>query len=198
MPKKVKRAIRLGMLSIALAGRLGAEQASVSLQEKDGGYTLEGTFFLQAPRVVVWNVLTDYDHIANFVSSMKHSKIREQTLDGYVVDQKMRGEFLFFKRTVHVALETKEQEDGVITFKDISHEDFDRYEGSWKVEPTVAGTVVIYKLDVKSNFPAPGFVKRNVVKNNVSALLEELKAEMLQRSEKENLTAKPAASRSGS
>jgi len=171
------------LLMLAFTGGVKGEEAFVSMKESGHGtYGVEGHFFVEASTSIAWAVLTDYDHIADFVSSMEQSRIKSRTGAVLLVEQKAKGEFFLFSRSVYVLLEIQEKPQESIQFEDTSHKDFDRYTGSWKLEATKEGVLVVYNLNVKSNFAVPGFVKRRVVKRSALELLEQVRSEIVKRS----------------
>ena len=68
-----------------------------------------------------------------------------------------------------------------ISFEDVSHKDFEFYEGTWQIEEVQGGCRVSYALETKRRFAAPGFLARSVFKKNVEELLAEVRAEILRR-----------------
>src|SRR5688572_5621277 len=56
------------------AARAGAVRTAIQ-DDADGSYQVDGSFEVQAPRSVVWAVLTDYDGIGGFVKSIRRSAV---------------------------------------------------------------------------------------------------------------------------
>ena len=73
-----------------------------------GVYVVEGAFDVTAPRSMAWDVLTDYDGIDNFVSSMQRSVVRERHPDHVIVEQDGVGKLFVFSKRIHVVLEVRE------------------------------------------------------------------------------------------
>ena len=83
----------------------GAEDIHVSLTEKeDGAHFLTGGFFIASSTTIVWNVLTDYDRMAEFVSSIKSSHRVERQADREIVEQVMSGKAAFFRKRIYLLL----------------------------------------------------------------------------------------------
>src|SRR5438132_22922 len=93
------------------------------------GFEVDGRFRVAAPPEVVWAVLTDYEAIPKFVSSMHESRIRERSADRLVVEQVAVARLFLFKRQLRTTLEVREAPPGLIRFEDIQHQDFERYQG---------------------------------------------------------------------
>ena len=151
----------------------------VSLQDgKDGAMLLEGKFAVAVPGETAWSVLTDYEHMPEFVSAMRSSHVQSRQDGVLMVEQESVGRVLFFHRTIRVLLKVREEPLQSIAFEDSSKESFQHYEGSWQIKQALGSTVVTYRLNAKADFAAPGFMMRGAYRKIVGELLEQLRAEM--------------------
>jgi ribosome-associated toxin RatA of RatAB toxin-antitoxin module len=163
-------------------GRTRADDVSVSLQDLgQGAYSVEGQFHVTAASSTIWSVLADYDHIAEFVSSMEKSRIKEQDDGKLLVEQKAAGHFFFVERAVSLLLEIQETPFTQIVFVDVLHKDFDHYGGSWTIERDGASSTVLYRLTARPLFSVPGFIKKRVFKHSAKDLLIQVRQEILRR-----------------
>ena len=175
------------MLSLLAAGFLAAASAgavpvAVSLASAAHGVSLlEGTFSTSASREKAWQVLTDYDQLPLFVSSMRSSRVRERQGGAVLLEQEAVAGLLFFRKKVRVTLDVREEPPGRLSFSDSTGKTFEVYEGSWELSDGGGGTLVTYKLRAKGGSGAPGFVTRAVSRKAVSGLLAEVRAEMERR-----------------
>jgi hypothetical protein len=158
-------------------------QVVVSLADSaEGTVQLEGRFTASASSAIAWSVLTDYDHIQDFVSSMRVSRVRCRGNGFLLVEQESVGKALFFQRTFRLLLEVREEPRRSIAFEDVSRSSFERYEGSWSMQDAPGGVVVNYRLTAKGGFMAPGFVMRGASRKMVGELLNQVRTEMMVRS----------------
>lgn len=170
------------ILAVLLSGPAWAGDVSVSVKaEGQGVYLLEGSFVTAAPTATAWNVLTDYNGIPAFVSSMKSSRVLQYRADSILLQQESVGGLFFLKKTVDVLLEVREEPLRRIEFKDISKTSFESYEGSWELQDAKGGVLVRYRLQAKNGFAVPGFVMRGASRKGVEKLLDEVKTEMERR-----------------
>jgi hypothetical protein len=145
-----------------------ADDVSLAFYEGFGHYKVEASFFVDADTQTAWDILTNYDHIPDFVHSMKISKIEERSTNDLVLRQEGEGSFLFFSKRIHLLMEVHEQpQTNTIIFTDTSHQDFSSYQGTWVI--------------AAQNFSAPAFIASDVVKGNVEDLLQSLKREIARR-----------------
>ena len=76
---------------------------SVTLVPDKDKYVIVGKFISQADPQTAWSVLTDYDHLSKFVSSIR-SHVRDEEGNILLVHQVASGGFLFFTASVEVLL----------------------------------------------------------------------------------------------
>ncbi len=144
---------------------------------------MEGRFSVAAPREVIWEVLTDYDAIHEFVSSMRQSRVKEQHEGYLLIEQESREKFFIFSKKIKVVLEVIEEPPRRIRMKEVSQQDFYLYEGSWEIEDAESGMNVIYSLKSKPSFWVPGFIVKSSMRNNIKTSLKEIRSEIIQRNQ---------------
>lgn len=172
----------LACAATVCAGQAALAESALSMEEPSRGvYSLEGFFSVDASSATAWSVLTDYDGIAGFVSSMRRSRVLERRADGVLVEQEAYGRIFLFSRRVRVLLRVRERPLEEIAFEDISREDFDFYAGSWSIEGAGPSLRVLYRLEAKRRFAAPEFIARGMFRRNAQALLDQVRAEILRR-----------------
>lgn len=155
------------------AGPAGEVHVSMS-EGSDGSDILDGRFSVSASTETVWAVLTDYDGMAAFVSSIKSSRVVKQEKDFTVVEQVMRGKAGIFRKRVHLTLEVKETPPYRIVFRDTSKKSFKFYEGLWEVLEEGDRLNITYHLRAKPDFFSPDFLAKKAFKNTVKVLLMEV------------------------
>ena len=180
-----------GVLAAALAGRLlfltpraFCSDIKVSLEQGQarGAYHLAGKFAVEAGTAVIWGVLTDYDGIGSFVSSVKSSRVLRREPEATVIEQEGDGWFLFFSRRIKLTLAVREHNPAGIDFRDLDGSQFKQYEGSWRISPSTGGCVVAYELTAQPDSSiGPRFAARKALRKNVQSQLEEVRAEIKRR-----------------
>src|ERR1700679_1234688 len=120
------------LTAFALMGgaAFAADPISLEFQNKNGNYTAEGSFRVTADWTVAWWVLTDYDHLHDFVGSLKRSHLQEYWgRNHFLVEQEFEGGFLFVTKMIRLRLDVREIRCATIYFEDVGHEDFEFYKG---------------------------------------------------------------------
>jgi len=166
------------MAAVTLADSAGVPPVSVT--ETGGVYQVTAGFAVSEPPHIVMSVLTDYEHIPQFVPDMEVSKVIERTADGAVVEQQAVSRFMLFSKRIHLELVISEG-DGTIRFHDRSGKSFSAYEGGWTISQHDGQTVVAYQLTAKPMFEVPSFVLKRLLKRDSSELIERLQVEISQR-----------------
>ena len=171
--------------SYSVAGNAEAATAddgiALRLTHGTSGIAIEGRFAIAAPSSIAWNVLTDYDSIARFVSSMRSSHVVGRSDDTLFVDQQAVGRLFLFSHRLHTSLRIEEEPPTRIRFVDLLGRDFRSYRGEWRIEPSSAGTTVIYDLEADPSFPIPDFVARGLFRSTARELLSQVRAEIERR-----------------
>jgi carbon monoxide dehydrogenase subunit G len=159
----------------------GGPQAVVSRDAE--GLVIEGRCEVAASRADVWGVLTDYDGIDDFVSSMRESRISSQGAGYVLVDQVAVGGLFLFRKRLHVTLRVVEEPNQRIAFEDILHRDFVHYRGEWRIAERDGHTEILYRVGAQPRFSVPDFVARGMFRRTVRELLTEVTAEITRRAE---------------
>jgi len=175
-----KRIRTVGAATAAAALVLSAEpQVSVTGMGK-GAYRIEGSFGVTAPPHVAWAVLTDYDNLSSFVSSMRSSSAARLESGRLLVTQEAVGRAGPFSRKLNVVLDVTEEPPNRIEFHDVCGASFQSYVGAWAIDSDGAGARVTYVLDARPR-SSPPFFARSILSSNARALLEQVRLEMLRR-----------------
>lgn len=168
--------------ALKTAARGGRAAVSVEVSRVAGAYEVTGRALTSASRPAAWSVLTDYDGIEGFVSSMRESRVSERADTHLLVEQTAIGRVLLFSRTMRVVLFVHEvPESSVIRFEDVLGKDFDAYRGEWRIEDRGAHREIHYRVQARPSFGVPDLVARGMFRRTVRDLLAEVEAEMSRR-----------------
>jgi carbon monoxide dehydrogenase subunit G len=146
----------------------------------NGAYRVEGSFGVDARPLVAWAVLTDYDNLSSFVSSMRSSSAARPEPTRLLVTQEAVGRAGPFSRALHVVLDVTEEPPGRLEFHDVCGASFRSYAGAWAIDPDGNGVRVTYTLQARPR-SSPPFFARSILASNARGLLEQVRLEMLRR-----------------
>lgn len=173
------------LAAAALTAMLAAAAAAgttAELKRVGDVYKVTASFETAAPPAAVFAVLTDYEGMTRFVSSMERSRVLCRKGSHVVLLQRGSGRFLWVKRSVALTLEVEEEPPTRVSFREVEGGAFKRYAGSWTVEPAGGGSVVRYDLDAEPDGSlGPRFAARSVLGKNVATLIDEVKLEVERR-----------------
>lgn len=170
-------------LSIFTAPLAGA-YTPISVQVErvaDQAYVVEAAFDLDAPSHIVWEVLTDYEGIGRFVSSIRQSTVKQREPGRVLIEQHGVGRAWIFSMPMHVVLDVREHDQRLLAFRDTCGKSFTSYEGAWGLASAGTGTRVTYHLKAAPTGGQPAALTRAAMRGNVKRLLEEVRNEILAR-----------------
>jgi hypothetical protein len=181
--QKVFLHLLLLLAGVALTSGVGfaADTVSLNFQNNGGTYDVEASFPVTANCAVAWDVLTDYDHLPQFVGSLKRSHIEEYWgRSHFLLEQEFEGGFLFVTKRVRVRLDVRETRCELIRFEDVGHLDFEFYKGFWKIHSDPNGELTVsYSLKAQQNFDEP--FAGDYMKGGIKDLLDSVRREILRR-----------------
>ena len=170
-------------LSILAAPSLSANSpVSVDVERAgDQAYVVDAAFDVNVPAPLAWEVLTDYEGIGRFVSSIRQSTIKKREAGRVVLEQHGVGRAWIISLPMHVVLDVREQDQRVLAFRDVCGKSFTTYEGTWALSTTAGGTRVTYRLKADPNGRQPAMLARSAIRGSVKKLLDEVRQEILAR-----------------
>ncbi|ASQ90036.1 cyclase [Prosthecochloris sp. GSB1] len=153
----------------------GETHVAVSFRE-NGLIDAEGAIYIAATAETVWNILTDYDRLAETIPKVAESRLVEERGDEKIVDQTGRSGFLFIEKSVRILLEVREQFPRRLSFEQIEG-DFSMYRGEWRFLPDEngAGVFVGWSATLKPDFFAPPFLVSFVQYQDLPTVLRAIK-----------------------
>jgi carbon monoxide dehydrogenase subunit G len=165
------------VLSMAVAR---TDQPQVGVNEAGGIYTVSATFVVPQTPQAAMAVITDYDHLAEFMPGLRKSGVAARTGPRVTVAQEADAKFLTFSKRIHLLLDIDEA-PRTLEFKDRSGKSFVRYEGSWRLSSANGHTVIAYALVAKPAFSVPEFILSRLLKRDSGRMIEALQAEIAKR-----------------
>lgn len=132
---------------------------------------LLASVIIPQPIEKVWQVITDYEKLADFVPSLTSSKLIPNSEGLTRIEQIGAQCFLKVKFCARVVLEMSESFPHEVGFS-MTEGDFKRFEGVWRLEPTDEGTKLSYDLLVKPPVAMPvPLIERHLRNNLITNLL---------------------------
>ena len=157
------------------------DRAVIRVTKEGDNRFVRGEIRIEAPQDEVWEVLTDYDNLANFIPNMQKSRLLEGETDGPLkLEQISIWRVLIFKKKVRVLLRVFEHYPDRIAFSQIDG-DFHTYTGAWDIDRVDDAIRLRITLRVRPAFFAPGFYLDRIAKGTAERSLEVIRSETLRR-----------------
>lgn len=168
-------------LGCALCAWTAAEAQQVRIETSSQGEFVEVTAFadMQVDPRTAWSVISDYDHLAEFIPDMRSSRVVRRDGDRLLVDQAGNFGFLFFQQPVAVRLEVVESpQQRHIVARAVSG-NLKQMEGRYALEVLATGEVRLsYAGRLEPEFALPPVVgkavMRRVMARQFNALVKEI------------------------
>ena len=126
-----------------------AEKVSISTEKHPNRERrILASVVIPQPIEQVWQVITDYEHLADFIPNLTTSKLLPSPEGRIRLEQIGAQCFLRFKFCARVVLEMTESFPHQLGFA-MSEGDFKQFEGNWQLQPTPEGTQLSYEVLVK-------------------------------------------------
>ena len=135
-------ALALSALLLAAPYARSAEGLSVEAVRRGDALEIACRAELEAPVALVWETLTDYDHLAEFIPGMRRSRVIERRGSSVVVEQSGEARFLFFAIPIEVTLATLEQPQRSIEASMLKG-NLKRLQGTYRIEPHGGARVLL-------------------------------------------------------
>ena len=175
---------RAGVVALVLAGVLCGQAAANAQQveiETDGQgeyITVTASAEMLVDPRTAWNVITDYDHLAEFIPYMGSSRVVRRDADQLLVEQTGEFSFLFFRQPVQARLAIVESPQLRVMARAVGG-NLREMEGRYTLERLPAGTVRLsYSGRLLPDFAVPPVVGKMVVRNvlakQFSAMIREI------------------------
>jgi ribosome-associated toxin RatA of RatAB toxin-antitoxin module len=164
------------LLTCALPAMAQRPALEVNVQRVNTGdgrvYEVNARGEVAAAPAAVWRILTDYEHMAEFVPDLHSARVLSRSGDQVVIEQVGVAHFLFFRRAIHLVVQAREQPISQI---DISLVDGDMkvYRCSWRLVPVpeTGGTRVIYSGALAPKFYVPGMLGSSMIRSDIEKMM---------------------------
>ena len=158
--------------------RAAAAEAIETRIERRGEYiTVDASALMQVDARIAWEVLSDYDHLAQFIPDMKISRVLSRDGNRVRVEQKGDFGFFFYRQPVEVMLEVVEEPRRRIDARRISGNIRD-LETRYELKASDAGVKLDYVGRFIPEFSVPPFfgmaMVRRVIERRFRAMVEEI------------------------
>lgn len=123
---------------------------------------------IKAPLGLIWNTLTDYDHLAQFIPGMKKSRLIERQGSKVVIEQSGFAHLWFFRFPIEVMVEATEQPSSSIQVR-LLKGNLKRLEGHYEIEKIADDHYALrWSGTIEPGIAVPGFLATDLMRKNIS------------------------------
>ena len=187
------RALSLAVLlwlSLA-AGHACAVEVSVEARRRDEALEVVCRALLEAPLELIWQTLTDYAHLAEFIPGMRTSRVLSQRGAVTVVEQLGEARFLFVSIPIEVTLSSTERPPYAIDANLIKG-NLKRMEGSYRIEPQGGGRMQLSWTGVIEAESMPPLIGEMLLRSSIEDQFRGMVREIERREAQRRATQGPA------
>ena len=158
-----------------------AQQLSIESSARNGVVTVKASAEMQVDPRTVWDVISDYDHLAEFIPDMKSSRVVQRDGDTVMVEQTGEFGFLFFRQPVAVRLLVVEYPTRHILARALGG-NLREMEGRYELEKLPTGAVrLLYEGRVIPDFPVPPIIGTLLMRGELSRQFTAMVKEIMRR-----------------
>jgi len=133
----------LGLLMLPAAWNApAAEDISVQSIRRDDALEIVCRATIDAPLEIVWQTLTDYDRLPEFIPGMRSSRVVERRGAVVVVEQSGEARFLFIVHPIEVTLVSTESPPHALAVSMLKG-NLKRLDGVYRIEPQGAARILL-------------------------------------------------------
>ena len=178
-------------LAVALApGTLfAADWLRVEAARSGTGVAVNASATIHAPLDLIWNTLTDYEHLPEFIPGMQQSHVISRRGPAAIVEQRGGAEMLFFTLPIRVTVESAEYPPYFITIRVLSG-NLKQLDGRYQLERLGGGEdyILSWRGIIEPAISLPAFITvplmRNSVEDQFTGMVREIERRNRLRSQK--------------
>jgi carbon monoxide dehydrogenase subunit G len=163
------------VLHAVIAG--AADDLSVDVKRNGHSFAVRAAATVAAPVAMVWEVLTDYDHLARFIPGLSSSAVQLREANRVLVEQKGEARFLVFSYPIEVRLEVLESPSDSITSLGVGG-NLKRMTGRYELRSGMGGVLLRYTGELEPDFELPPIIGtlavRTMVEEQFAAMVAEI------------------------
>lgn len=154
-----------------------ATDLTVEVEPRGPGFAVRTTATLSAPVSLVWEVLTDYEKLPQFIPGISRSSVRLRQGTRVLLEQEGEARFLIFSFPIQVQLDVQEYPQSSI----VSHAvggNLRRLQGRYELHLDGGRVGLRYAGEIEPDFGLPevigSYVLRNMVEEQFTAMVVEI------------------------
>jgi Polyketide cyclase / dehydrase and lipid transport len=116
-PRWRRMSLLLAVLALRVTAADAADDFTVEARRHGSAVEVSARATLHAPFPLIWQTLTDYDHLAQFIPGMRSSRVVDRRGTAAIVAQAGEAGFLAFRYPINVLVESDEHAPTTIAIR---------------------------------------------------------------------------------
>jgi len=160
--------LALAMLAWLPAAAGAAEEVRVEASRAGTAVAVNARANLNAPLAIIWNTLTDYERLPEFIPGMKRSRIIGRRGPAAIVEQDGEAGFLVFRVPIHVVVESAEYPPHLITIH-VVRGNLRQLEGRYQIEQGASAEEHVLRWSglIEADTVLPAFITVPLMRANI-------------------------------
>jgi hypothetical protein len=149
---------------------MGADQVSIEATGRGTAVAIVARATIKAPYALIWQTLTDYDHLSDFIPGMVKSRVIERHGSAAIVAQTGKAAILFFSYPIEVVVESLEKPPNFIGIR-VLKGNLKQLDGGYRIERTGDKddeAVLHWSGLIEPSLPVPLFITVPLMRANIS------------------------------
>ena len=160
-------ALFCSVLCASAGAARAADDVSVEATRRDEALEVICRVMLDAPLDLVWQTLTDYGRLAEFVPGMRRSRVIERRGAVAVVEQSGEAGFLFLSFPIDVTLASTERPPYALEVS-LLKGNLKRLDGAYRIEPQGGGRLLLTWTGIVEALYMPPLLGELVMRSNIT------------------------------
>lgn len=159
---------------------LFVSEDDIKVSRQGEAWIVEASFSVPVPPAQAWEVLTDFDHMAGFVTDLSLSRVVSRQGNVLQVEQKGRAHVGLFSVNFESLREITLHPTQRIQVRGISGST-KRFDSELILSPEAGGARVVYRAETVPDFWLPGFIGGSLLRHQMAGQFSAVVREMQRR-----------------
>ena len=158
-------ALALGLV-LPFAGLRAADDVTIEATRRDDALEVVCRAMLAARAEIIWETLTDYGHLADFIPGLRRSQVLSRNGAVSIVEQSGEARFLFLSVPIEVTLASTERPPNLIEAR-LLKGTLKRMDGAYRIVPRAGGGALLTWTGVVEADAMPPLFGELVMRTNI-------------------------------
>jgi ribosome-associated toxin RatA of RatAB toxin-antitoxin module len=163
----LRTALSLWLVASLPAPALAADP-EVSVAAREGRCLVSSSTPVAAAAEVAWQVISDYNRLAEFVPDLRLSRVISAPGEPLLVEQAGEAGFLLFRFSINVVLKITEAAPQRLEFRAIRG-NMRSMHGDWRIGKTATGILLEYSAELEPSFWVPPLIGPAIMRRDIAA-----------------------------